>query len=398
MNILNSRLPKIYKRKNQDCYLDPIRKKLIQITPEETIRQKVISYLIDELNVPEDMILVEEHLSHYGIDSKQRADIVILAATDKGDEIPLTVIECKAPEIPLADNVFYQAAKYSDDINSIYTVITNGFNTLSYKYDDKSNNYIQIETLPHYKEMLSGECIEKTRFNPPQRMAFEKHPSFLTEYFNSPEYDYGNAGISKDTPMKMALPIFNLSECIYDSDDKFPTGDYGMFRVIEDYGVRMLSYGNAAGGRFFGPYRSFLVDINGSTEFFSIGISTYWKTEWDDNKPTKTCICIAHDTEKSTHHALQFVVEDNLRVREEKVDFFHNGRIAIGRRGNGKISELCELVRSRCPEILKDDKFYLGRLHNDRMFHMNDPEIVELIKNFISYAIVRDEYRAIRSA
>ena len=70
-DISKQRLPVIYKRGGKDCYLDPIRKKLIYITPEETVRQKVISYLIDDLKVPAEMILVEEHLSHYGIQSKR---------------------------------------------------------------------------------------------------------------------------------------------------------------------------------------------------------------------------------------------------------------------------------------------------------------------------------------
>ena len=43
-------LPKIYTRKGRECYLDPIRKKLIYITPEETVRQQVISHLLYDLN------------------------------------------------------------------------------------------------------------------------------------------------------------------------------------------------------------------------------------------------------------------------------------------------------------------------------------------------------------
>ena len=35
-------LPDIYVRQNKKCYLDPIRKKLIFITPEETVRQQVV--------------------------------------------------------------------------------------------------------------------------------------------------------------------------------------------------------------------------------------------------------------------------------------------------------------------------------------------------------------------
>ena len=69
------KLPPIYKRNGKDCYLDPIREKLIQITPEETIRQQVISYLLDKLEIPHTMIRVEERLSHYGINTKNRPTI-----------------------------------------------------------------------------------------------------------------------------------------------------------------------------------------------------------------------------------------------------------------------------------------------------------------------------------
>ena len=40
----SGKLHPIYKRNGRECYLDPIRKKLIYITPEETARQRVIQY------------------------------------------------------------------------------------------------------------------------------------------------------------------------------------------------------------------------------------------------------------------------------------------------------------------------------------------------------------------
>lgn len=46
------KLPPIYIRDGKECYLDPIRQKLIFITPEETVRQIAISYLINEQKVP----------------------------------------------------------------------------------------------------------------------------------------------------------------------------------------------------------------------------------------------------------------------------------------------------------------------------------------------------------
>lgn len=77
INLENQPLPKIYKRGGKECFLDSIRERLIFITPEEIVRQKMISFLINEMDVPRNMIAVEEHLSHYGVDSKKRADIVI---------------------------------------------------------------------------------------------------------------------------------------------------------------------------------------------------------------------------------------------------------------------------------------------------------------------------------
>ena len=92
MNLSKSKLPRVYKRNGRKCYLDPVRKKLIYITPEETIRQKVIFYLISVLKVPANMLIVEEPLSHYGVRTKDRADIVIRSATKDGQVVPLAVI------------------------------------------------------------------------------------------------------------------------------------------------------------------------------------------------------------------------------------------------------------------------------------------------------------------
>ncbi len=101
MDIKKAKLPPVYKRNGRECYLDPIRKRMIYVTPEETIRQKVISYLLDTLKVPPSMMQIEERLSHYGLDSNDRADIVILGKNKNNDAFPLAVIECKAGSVPL---------------------------------------------------------------------------------------------------------------------------------------------------------------------------------------------------------------------------------------------------------------------------------------------------------
>ena len=72
-----------------------------KITPEETVRQSVILYLTDTLHVPMQEIISEQHLSHYGITSKKKEDIVIYALDADQQSVPIAVIECKAPNVYL---------------------------------------------------------------------------------------------------------------------------------------------------------------------------------------------------------------------------------------------------------------------------------------------------------
>ena len=383
------KLPPIYKRNRKDCYLDPIRKKLIYITPEETVRQIVISYLINVLKVPTDLIVVEEHLSHYGINTKKRADIVIHKIDNDNNQRPIAVIECKAPNVYLDVKAKEQMLEYCDMLEADYAMMVNTVDKEQcFVYDSKVKSYVAIDELPCYKDMCDGDFGKLKNFKLPPRIKFSELKFSLQDEYNTYDED---AYISRLTPMNMAVPLFNLLEGLLDTRIKMPSKNYGLFELIEDYGVRMISYGNAAGGKFFGPYRSFLVKVGENTEFYSISITTYCKST--NPEKVKTCICVAHDDEKESHHALQLVADDNLVVDGDKIDFYHNGRIAIGNIGSGKIDELRSFVRERYPKIVLEKKFYLGRLHHNRLWQLDDPEVINLIVNLISYAMIRDEYR-----
>lgn len=382
-------LPPIYKRNKKDCYLDPIRKKLIYITPEETVRQMVISYLIDVLEVPADLICVEEHLSHYGINTKKRADIVIHKIDKDNNQRPIAVIECKAPNVYLDVKAQEQMLEYCDMLEADYAMMVNSMDEEQcFVYDYKKKSYVVIDELPCYKDMCDGDFNESDIFKLPPRIKFSELQFYLQDEYNTYDEDIY---ISRLTPMNMAVPLFNLLEGLLDTRVKMPRGNYGLFELIEDYGIRMISYGNASGGKFFGPYRSFLVKVGENTEFYSISITTYCKST--NPEKVKTCICVAHDDEKESHHALQLVTDDNLVVEGDNVDFYHNGRIAIGNIGSGKIDELRSFVRERYPQIVLEKRFYLGRLVHNRLWQLDDPEIINLIVNLISYAMIRDEYR-----
>lgn len=157
----SGKLPPIYKRNGRECYLDPIRKKLIYITPEETVRQSVILYLTDTLHVPLQEIISEQHLSHYGITSKKRADIVIHALDADHQSVPIAVIECKAPNVYLDMKAKEQMFEYCDLMGATYAMLTNGIDQYCFRYDAEKDDYISLTALPDYKGMLSDQYEER---------------------------------------------------------------------------------------------------------------------------------------------------------------------------------------------------------------------------------------------
>lgn len=208
----NRKLPEIYFKNGKACYMDTIRNKLVYVTPEETVRQKVVKYLIEELDVPKELISIEDGLYHYAINSKRRADIIISQYdADTNSRFPLTIIECKAPDVIIGESAVNQGLDYAEALNAKYIMITNG--------SEISCLYWPLEGSPEYIEELRQKGTEW----------------------------YVDDIIGLNTPESMISCITNLAECFIDLEHKFPVGDYGFFSVLEDYGVRYLSYGTAGG-------------------------------------------------------------------------------------------------------------------------------------------------------
>ena len=332
------------------------------------------------------MISVESHLSHYGVKSKRRADIVIHAYDETDVLYPIALVECKAPGIILGNKAAEQVVDYCDSLGCDYAMLVNDQEVFSYHYYEANNEYIQIEGLPKYSEMIKGGYKEYSPGKFPERILHRDISEFLKE--NPDEY---NLNISEQTEHSLACAAFNLFEGLLDPRHRMPSGNYSTFRLIEDYGVRTLSYGNASGGIFNGLYRSFIADVSGSTEIVSIGMSPY--ATWAKPDVVKTSLNVAIDNERESHHSLQLVLDDNVAIAGKRITFNHHGRIGVSNKGSGKVSELRDLVYEKRPQIVTDKGFCLGSLVDDRAWRLDDPAVISLIENLIAYALIRDEYR-----
>ena len=104
---------------------DPLRRKLVSLTPEERVRQWFISVLLEQAQVPRHQMMSEVEM-HFGVaDKVWRADILIYA---RGGA-PLAVVECKRPEVALTPAVLEQALRYNLVLGVKCLMITNGGET-----------------------------------------------------------------------------------------------------------------------------------------------------------------------------------------------------------------------------------------------------------------------------
>lgn len=121
---------------------DGIRKKYVVLTPEEWVRQHFIQYLIGHMNYPKSLIKLEAGLMYNQL--AKRSDIVIYGR----DGNPWMIVECKAPDIQLDENVIRQVSVYNKTLKASYVVITNGMRHLCFEVRAEIKS---LTELPAYK-------------------------------------------------------------------------------------------------------------------------------------------------------------------------------------------------------------------------------------------------------
>ena len=96
------------------------RKKWINLTPEEWVRQHVMGYLIHSVHIPASRIAVEKSFQYH--DRKKRWDIV----SYDGQGQPEILVECKAPEVLLTEETLHQISTYQHVVKARKLILTNG--------------------------------------------------------------------------------------------------------------------------------------------------------------------------------------------------------------------------------------------------------------------------------
>ncbi len=102
---------------------DGLRKRWLVLQPEEWVRQSLIYHLMHQLGFPVSCLAIENGLQLGKL--KKRTDIRVYK---KG--VLRMLVECKAPQIALSQDVFDQAQRYNKVLSAPYILITNGIHHL----------------------------------------------------------------------------------------------------------------------------------------------------------------------------------------------------------------------------------------------------------------------------
>lgn len=112
---------KIAQRNGKNVIYDFLRRRYINLTPEEWVRQHFTHFLVEHKGYPAALMANEVGLNVGGV--MRRCDTVIYHR-DGGR--PRVIVEYKAPEITITQDVFNQISSYNSVFRADYLIVSNG--------------------------------------------------------------------------------------------------------------------------------------------------------------------------------------------------------------------------------------------------------------------------------
>ena len=129
---------------NKLAIFDIIRKRFIQLTPEEWVRQHVLGVLLEIKSYPASLISVEKVVKINGMN--KRYDALVYHPNGHIN----ILIECKAPDVKITQETFDQIARYNFQLRADYLYVTNGMEHYFCQMDYEQQTYIFLRDLPDY--------------------------------------------------------------------------------------------------------------------------------------------------------------------------------------------------------------------------------------------------------
>lgn len=137
-------------RKNEDGrqqIFDDLRRRWVSLTPEEWVRQNFTHHLTNNLGYPSALMGNEIVVRLNGM--SKRCDTLVC----RRDGSPLMIIEYKAPEIEITENVFRQISRYNSVMHVDYLIVSNGLQHYCVQMNYKMQTYAFLREIPRFETL-----------------------------------------------------------------------------------------------------------------------------------------------------------------------------------------------------------------------------------------------------
>lgn len=133
--------------KGQKEIFDTFRKKYVRLSPEESVRQQFLHFLVDEKAFPSSLISVEKGLNVNG--QAKRFDAVVYNRSGEA----FVLIEFKSPKVKINQDVFEQISAYNYILKVDYLIVSNGNESYFCKLNFTDGEIKFLKDIPGFKEL-----------------------------------------------------------------------------------------------------------------------------------------------------------------------------------------------------------------------------------------------------
>lgn len=139
---------KIAQRNGKNVIYDFLRRRYINLTPEEWVRQHFTHFLVEHKGYPAALMANEVGLDVGGV--MRRCDTVLY---HRNGGRPRVIIEYKAPEITITQEVFNQISSYNSVFRADYLIVSNGINHYCCRMNYENNSVEFLQEIPIYDDL-----------------------------------------------------------------------------------------------------------------------------------------------------------------------------------------------------------------------------------------------------
>lgn len=138
---------KVKKLEGKLSVFDQLRRKFVALTPEEWVRQHFINFLVTEKGYSPALIANEIQINLNN--QKRRCDSVIY----NRELQPIVIVEYKAPEVNVTQDVFDQIVRYNIVLKVKYLIVSNGISHYCCKIDYDTQSFQYLSDIPSYDSL-----------------------------------------------------------------------------------------------------------------------------------------------------------------------------------------------------------------------------------------------------